>query len=121
MFIALRDLWRSKLRFGLLAGAVGLLILLLLFLNTLSSTLLGFFIGAIENNSAAVLVYEDTSRRNLQASRLAPAVVGEVETVPGVAAAASSNRVPSRAQRPVVELDIVPSPYALVLWPLLRR
>jgi putative ABC transport system permease protein len=88
MFIALRDLWRSKLRFSLLAGAVGLLIFLLLFLNTLSSTLLGFFIGAIENNSADVLVYEDTARRNLQASRIDPSAVGEVAAVPGVTAAA---------------------------------
>jgi putative ABC transport system permease protein len=88
MFIALRDIWRSKLRFGLLGGAVGLLIFLLLFLNTLSSTLLGFFVGAIENNSADVLVYEDTARRNLQASRLDPALVAEVAGVPGVGAAA---------------------------------
>jgi putative ABC transport system permease protein len=88
MFLALRDLWRSKLRFGLLAGAVGLLIFLLLFLNTLSATLLGFFIGAIENNSADVLVYEDTARRNLQASRLDRSALGEVAAVPGVVAAA---------------------------------
>lgn len=88
MFIALRDLWRSRLRFGLLAGAVGLLIFLLLFLSTLSSTLLGFFIGAIENNSADVLVYDDTARRNLQASRIDPSAVSAVAAVPGVAAAA---------------------------------
>jgi hypothetical protein len=67
MFVALRDLWRSKLRFGLLAGAIALLVFLLLFLNTLSATLLGFFVGAIESNSADVLVYrtprDKTSRR----------------------------------------------------------
>jgi putative ABC transport system permease protein len=88
MFIALRDLWRSKLRFGLLAGAVALLIFLLLFLNTLSATLLGFFVGAIENNSSEVLVYDDMARRNLQASRLDPSVVSDVAAVAGVAAAA---------------------------------
>ncbi len=88
MFVALRDLWRSKLRFGLLAGAVGLLVFLLLFLNTLSSTLLSFFIGAIENNSADVLVYENTARRNLQASRLDASLIDDVAAVPGVAAAA---------------------------------
>jgi putative ABC transport system permease protein len=88
MFIAIRDLWRSKLRFGLLAGAMGLLIFLLLFLNTLSATLLGFFVGAIENNSSDVLVYEETARRNLQASRLEPSIVAEVAAVPGVADAA---------------------------------
>ena len=88
MFIALRDLWRSKLRFALLSGAVGLLIFLLLFLNTLSATLLGFFVGAIENNSSEVLVYSDTARSNLQASRLDPSVVSDVAAVAGVAAAA---------------------------------
>ena len=88
MFVALRDLWRSKLRFGLLAGAIALLVFLLLFLNTLSATLLGFFVGAIENNSAEVLVYEDTARRNLQASRLDQSVVDQVAAVPGVSAAA---------------------------------
>jgi putative ABC transport system permease protein len=88
MFIALRDLRRSKMRFGLLAGAVALLIFLLLVLNTLSATLLGFFIGAIENNSSEVLVYDDTARRNLQASRLNPSVVSDVAAVAGVAAAA---------------------------------
>jgi putative ABC transport system permease protein len=88
VFIALRDLWRSKLRFALLAGAVGLLIFLLLFLNTLSATLLGFFVGAIENNSSDVLVYDDTAHGNLQASRLDPSVVADVTAVVGVAAAA---------------------------------
>jgi putative ABC transport system permease protein len=88
MFIAIRDLWRSKLRFALLAGAIALLVFLLLFLSTLSATLLGFFVGAIENNSADVLVYEDTARGNVQASRLDLSVVGEVAAVPGVAAAA---------------------------------
>jgi putative ABC transport system permease protein len=88
MFIAIRDLWRSKLRFALLAGAIALLVFLLLFLNTLSATLLGFFVGAIENNSAEVLVYEDTARGNVQASRLDLSVVDEVMVVPGVAAAA---------------------------------
>ena len=88
MFVALRDLWRSKLRFGLLAGAIALLVFLLLFLNTLSATLLGFFVGAIENNSAEVLVYEDSARRNLQASRLDQSIVDQVAAVPGVSEAA---------------------------------
>ena len=88
MFIAVRDLWRSKLRFSLLAGAIALLVFLLLFLNTLSATLLGFFVGAIENNSAEVLVYEETARGNVQASRLDQTVVEDVALVAGVAASA---------------------------------
>jgi putative ABC transport system permease protein len=109
VFIAFRDLWRSKLRFGLLAGAVGLLIFLLLFLNTLSSTLLGFFIGAIENNSAEVLVYEDAARRNLQASRLDPSVVDDVATVSGVAAAAPIGEL-------TLTVDVAGSLTDLSLW-----
>jgi putative ABC transport system permease protein len=88
MFIALRDLSRSKLRFALLAGAIALLVFLLLFLNTLSATLLGSIVGAIENNTADVLVFDDTARGNIQASRLDLSVVDEVLAVPGVAATA---------------------------------
>ena len=43
MRLGLRDLQRAKLKFGLLGGALALLVFLLLFLNTLSMTLLGFF------------------------------------------------------------------------------
>ena len=93
MFIAVRDLWRSKLRFSLLAGAIALLVFLLLFLNTLSATLLGFFVGAIENNSAEVLVYEETARGNVQASRLDQTVVDDVALVPGATGPASLSRV----------------------------
>lgn len=88
MFIALRELWRSKLRFGLLSAAVGLLVFLLLFLGTLSGTLLSSYIGAINNSEADALVFSSDSRRNVQASRLDAAVIGSVEQVPGVNAAA---------------------------------
>ena len=88
MRIAFKDIWRSKLRFGLLAGAVGLLFFLLLFLNTLSSTLLGQFVGAIENGSSEVLAFSEGSQFIIQTSRLDPALVGAIESVDGVDAAA---------------------------------
>jgi putative ABC transport system permease protein len=88
MFIAFRELWRSKLRFGLLSAAVGLLVFLLLFLGTLSGTLLSSYIGAIENADADALVFSADSRRNVQASRFDAAAIGSVEQVPGVRAAA---------------------------------
>lgn len=87
MRLGLLDLLRARLRFGLLAGALAVLVFLLLFLNTISATLLGFLTGAVQHNSADVLVYSAASRRNLQASRLDPSVVGAVRAVPGVAAA----------------------------------
>jgi putative ABC transport system permease protein len=88
MFIALRELWRSKLRFGLLSAAVGLLVFLLLFLGTLSGTLLSSYIGAIHNAEADALVFSADSRRNVQASRFDAAAIGSVEQVAGVNAAA---------------------------------
>jgi putative ABC transport system permease protein len=88
MTFALTELRRARLRFGLLAAAVALLVFLVLFLATLGRTLLGFSTGALANTSADVLVYSATARRNLQASRLDPSVVGRVAGVAGVAAAA---------------------------------
>jgi len=85
--LGLRDLLRAKLKFGLLGGALALLVFLLLFLNTLSSTLLGFFTGAVKHNSAQILVYNADARRNLQASRLDPGTLERVRAVPGVGAA----------------------------------
>ncbi len=88
MTLALIELRRAKLRFGLLAGAVALLVFLVLFLATLGRTLLGFSTGALANSSADALVYNPAAHRNLQASRLDPSVAGRVAAVAGVAAAA---------------------------------
>ena len=86
MSLGLLDMRRAKLRFGLLAGAFAVLVFLLLFLSTISATLLGFLTGAVQHNSADVLVYSVASKRNLQASRLNPSVLKAVRAVPGVAA-----------------------------------
>ena len=88
MFIALREVWRSKLKFGLLAAATALLVFLLLFLSTISSTLLGSLTGAIENAEADVLVFSEDSSRNVQASRFEAGAVDWVEVIPGVDTAA---------------------------------
>lgn len=88
MQLAFTEIRRAKLRFGLLTGAVGLLVFLLLFLNTLSGTLLRFFVGALENNSAQVLVFDSSARRNLLVSRVSPAEIEQVREVLGVAEAA---------------------------------
>lgn len=87
MRLGLHDLWRAKLKFGLLAGALAVLVFLLLFLSTISATLLGFFTGAVKHNSADILVYNAASRRNLQVSRLDPSALERVRAVRGVAAA----------------------------------
>jgi putative ABC transport system permease protein len=93
MRLAWAELKRAKLRYGLLAGAAALLVFLLLFLNTLSGTLLQFLGGAVENLSADVAVYDAGARRNLQASRLGPDTAAAVAQVPGVAEAGEIGEV----------------------------
>jgi len=88
MFLALREMGRSVLKFGLLAAATGLLVFLLMFLGTLSGTLLGSYIGAIENAEADLLTFSVDSEANVQASRLTEQDVQAVSAVPGVEDAA---------------------------------
>jgi putative ABC transport system permease protein len=84
--LALTEMRRAKLRFGLLTAAVALLVFLIVFLSSLSGALLRSFTGAIESLPADGLVYSGTARANIQASRLEPAVTEQVAAVEGVAA-----------------------------------
>ena len=84
--LALTEMRRAKLRFGLLTAAVALLVFLIVFLSSLSGALLRSFTGAIESLPADGLVYSETARANIQASRLEPAVTEQVAAVEGVAA-----------------------------------
>jgi putative ABC transport system permease protein len=86
VFLALKEIARSKVRFGLLAFAVALLVFLLLFLQTLQSGLLTSFVGAIRNQSAPILVFPVDGRRNLQGSVIVPELELTVRAVDGVGA-----------------------------------
>lgn len=88
MRLALREMLRTKLRFSLLSGAVGLLVFLILFQSTLMSTLLSFFSGALESQSGQVVVYSDEARTNPEGSIVRRETVDEVAAVRGVARAA---------------------------------
>jgi putative ABC transport system permease protein len=85
--IAWKEMARAKLRFGLLIGAIALLVFLILFQQALRDGLITSFTGAIEHQSAPVLVYSTDGRRNLQSSSLTPGQQAAVRAVPGVAAA----------------------------------
>lgn len=87
VLLAIREVRRSLVRFGLLTVAVGVLVFLIVFQQALISGLVAQFVGAIENQSADVLVYGDQARENVQGSVVSPAAVGEVAQVDGVAAA----------------------------------
>jgi putative ABC transport system permease protein len=87
VFLALAEIRRARLRFGLLAGAVGLLVFLVLFVQAITGNLITQFIGALDNQSAQVLVYGADARQNLEGSRVTDAQVAAAAAVPGVARA----------------------------------
>ncbi len=87
MLLARSEIRRARLRFGLLAGAVGLLIFLVFFQQTLLSSLLNSFTGALRNQSATVLVYSAEARRSLEGSVVSQEVIDQVAKVDGVAQA----------------------------------
>ncbi len=87
MFLALKEMRRAKVRFGLLAGAVGLLVFLILFQQALLTGLINQFIGAIKHQSGEVLVYNDQARKNLDGSIILPDQQAAIAQVEGVAAA----------------------------------
>jgi putative ABC transport system permease protein len=87
MFLAFHEMKRAKVRFGLLAGAVGLLVFLILFQQALLGGLVNQFIGALKHQSGEVLVYNDQARKNLEGSVILPGQLEQVQAVDGVAAA----------------------------------
>ena len=98
MGLAGTEMKRAKLRFGLLTGAVALLVFLVLLLTTLSNALVSSLVGALEGLRTDGLVYADSARDNIVASRLPAETVAEVATVPGVAEAAGIGTFTSNAQ-----------------------
>ncbi|MGI9197409.1 MAG: ABC transporter permease [Candidatus Nanopelagicales bacterium] len=89
MSLAGTEIRRAPLRFGLLTGAVALLVFLVLLLSTLSGALIGALVGALQGLRTDGIVYADFARDNIAASRLEAATVDAVAAVPGVAAASA--------------------------------
>jgi putative ABC transport system permease protein len=85
VFLAWAEMRRSKTRFGLLIAAVAMLVFLILFQQAISSALIRAFTGAIDHQSASVLVYSVDGQRVLQGSVITPALQAEVQATSGVA------------------------------------
>src|SRR5690349_22926139 len=86
MFLALREMRRAKVRFLLLVVAIGLLVFLILFQQSLQSSLLRGFTGALRAQSAPVLVYSTDGQRTLQASVVTPELEELARSADGVGA-----------------------------------
>lgn len=87
MFLALREMSRAKTRFALLTAAIGLLVFLILAQQAIQDGLITSFVGAIEQQSAPVLVFSVDGQRTLQGSAMPPPLAREVREVDGVGAA----------------------------------
>jgi putative ABC transport system permease protein len=88
VFLALREIARNRARFALLGGAIGLLVVLLLFFQSVAGALTSALTGSVANQSAQVVVYDDRARRNPAASVLPAETVDAVAEVDGVGDAA---------------------------------
>ncbi len=84
MFLALKEMRRAKVRFGLLIAAIALLVFLILFQQSLQNGLLTSFVGGIRNQSAPVLVYSVDGQRIIQGSVITPDLEDEVRNADGV-------------------------------------
>jgi putative ABC transport system permease protein len=84
MFLALTEMRRAKGRFALLIVAIGMLVFLILFQQSLQNGLVTSFIGAIRNQSAPVLVYSVDGQRVIQGSIITPDLEASVRTAGGV-------------------------------------
>ena len=85
MFLALKEMRRAKVRFGLLVSAIALLVLLILAQQAIQNGLITSFVGAIERQSAPVLVYSVDGQKILQGSLIPPDLQQAVEDMDGVA------------------------------------
>lgn len=113
MFLALTEMRRAKVRFGLLAGAVGLLVFLILFQQALLSGLINQFIGAIKNQSGEVLVFNEQARKNLEGSIILPPQQAAIAEVEGVEAASPLGEATFTVTAGGDELDAVLFGYVL--------
>lgn len=86
MFLALTEMKRAKTRFGLLIAAIGMLVFLILFQQSLQNGLITSFVGAIRHQNAPVLVYTVDGQRSLQNSVIPNDLETLVHTTPSAAA-----------------------------------
>lgn len=84
MFLAFREMRRAKVRFGLLIVAVSLLLFLILFQQALQNSLITSFIGALERQSAPVLVYSTDAQRAPFGSVIPPDLRRKIDGARGV-------------------------------------
>jgi putative ABC transport system permease protein len=84
MFLAVREIRHAKVRFSTLVVAIALLLFLILVQQALRDGLIDAFIGAINRQSAPVLVYSVDGQRTLQGSVITPPLQRAIQSTSGV-------------------------------------
>jgi putative ABC transport system permease protein len=84
VFLALREIRRSKVRFGLLIAAVALLAFLILFQSAIQNSLIRQFVGGVRHQTAPVLVFNVDGRRFPQSSSVSPELEEKVRATEGI-------------------------------------
>ncbi|MBI2706465.1 MAG: peptide ABC transporter permease [Actinobacteria bacterium] len=109
MYLATREMMRAKVRYGLLMAAIGLLVFLILFQQTLQSGLLDAFVGAVRSQSAPVLVFSVDGRRNFQGSVVTPPLEASIRRVDGVGRAGQIGvrNLPARAGGKLTQVALI--------------
>ncbi|MGB3953699.1 MAG: hypothetical protein WBL05_00180 [Brooklawnia sp.] len=85
MFLAVKEMLRSPVKFTLLGVAVSLLVFLILVQQALATALVTSFNGALKNQSAPVLVYATDALRAPQGSVITPDMATEISDAASVA------------------------------------
>ncbi len=106
MFLALREIRRSIVRFGLLAAAIGLLLFLVLFQQALQNGLVTSFVGAIRNQSAPVVVFSVDGQRTLEGSLIPPELEEAIVAVDGIAAHGRIGEASFSVRRDTADADV---------------
>jgi putative ABC transport system permease protein len=88
VFLALREMRRATSRFLLLGGAVGLLVFVLLFFQSVAGALVGSLTGAVETLRADVLVFGEDADGSIEASLIPTDADDDVRRIDGVEAVA---------------------------------
>jgi putative ABC transport system permease protein len=109
MFLAFKEMRRAKARFALLMAAIGLLVFLILFQQTLQTGLIDAFVGALRTQSAPVLVFSVDGRRSLQGSVITPDLEAQIRAVDGVAEAGriGQRSLPATANGALTQVSMI--------------
>jgi putative ABC transport system permease protein len=82
--LAIKELLNSKLKFGLIALAIGLVVSLTMLMAAMSQGLISGMTGAIEALKADVLVFQRDTQLSLERSLLSAADLEQIRKTPGV-------------------------------------